>query len=216
MGTGTIKIPIDKAIIWYNSEDATLRDIALQAFEEKELTPDFKKIVTFRRACEALCLDPGMVHNAMQDIYKYSKASAAMFKLNIIRRTLNLGYDLHLTKDPKFYPDNRLVTEGSVYGNYVRVSGLEIIGEIKSKGIVYNVLGGTSDEGTNINNRTVGLINFDSSIGVGYATADIGFLGCATKEIAMHFGKYFGMLITQAKYADMVDFEIVEDKYGNI
>ena len=29
------------------------------------------------------------------------------------------------------------------------------------------------------------------------------------KEIAQHFGKYFGMLITEAKYADMVNFEIL-------
>lgn len=36
-----------------------------------------------------------------------------------------------------------------------------------------------------------------------------GFLGCASKEIAEHFGKYFGMLITEAKYGDMVDFEII-------
>lgn len=34
--------------------------------------------------------------------------------------------------------------------------------------------------------------------------------------IALHFSKYFGMLITEAKYGDMVDFEIVEDKYGNV
>lgn len=29
------------------------------------------------------------------------------------------------------------------------------------------------------------------------------------KEIAQHLGKYFGMLITEAKYGDMVDFEII-------
>lgn len=42
----------------------------------------------------------------------------------------------------------------------------------------------------------------------------IEFLGCASEEIAEHLGKYFGMLITEAKYGDMVDFEIIEDKYG--
>ena len=45
------------------------------------------------------------------------------------------------------------------------------------------------------------------------ADANFGFLGCATKKIAQHFGKYFGMLITEAKYGDMVDFEIIENKY---
>lgn len=37
--------------------------------------------------------------------------------------------------------------------------------------------------------------------------------GCASREIAQHFGKYFGMLITEAKYADIVDFEVIEEKY---
>ena len=41
-------------------------------------------------------------------------------------------------------------------------------------------------------------------------SANSGFLGCATS----HFGKYFGMLITTAKYADIIkDFEIIELKY---
>jgi hypothetical protein len=48
---------------------------------------------------------------------------------------------------------------------------------------------------------------------VSITDANFGFLGCATKKIAQHFGKYFGMLITEAKYADMVDFEIIENKY---
>ena len=32
-------------------------------------------------------------------------------------------------------------------------------------------------------------------------------------EIAEHFSKYFGMLITEAKYGDMVKFEVIEEKY---
>lgn len=35
-------------------------------------------------------------------------------------------------------------------------------------------------------------------------------MGCANKEIA----EYFGMLITTAKYADIIkDFEVIESKY---
>ena len=48
---------------------------------------------------------------------------------------------------------------------------------------------------------------------MGGARANIGFLGCASKEIAQHFGKYFGMLITETKYGDLSDFEIIESKY---
>ena len=28
-----------------------------------------------------------------------------------------------------------------------------------------------------------------------------------------HFSKYFGMLITEAKFGDLKDFEIIEEKY---
>ena len=60
-----------------------------------------------------------------------------------------------------------------------------------------------------------GLGSFYSIDGIGYAAANIGFLGCANKEIAQHLSRYFGMLITEAKYGDMFDFEVIEDKYGN-
>ena len=46
----------------------------------------------------------------------YSRASAAMTKLNIIRKALNLGQDLHLTKDYYiYYPYNPFVTKRSTY-----------------------------------------------------------------------------------------------------
>lgn len=54
-----------------------------------------------------------------------------------------------------------------------------------------------------------GFGSFRPVDGVGHADAAIGFLGCANPEIAQHLGKYFGMLITEAKYGDMVDFEII-------
>lgn len=61
-------------------------------------------------------------------------------------------------------------------------------------------------------NSIEGLGDFNYSTGSG--SANSGFLDCATKEIANHFGKYFGMLITTAKYADIIkDFEIIESKY---
>ena len=48
-----------------------------------------------------------------------------------------------------------------------------------------------------------------------YMNSDSWFLGCATEEIARHFSKYFGMLITEAKYSDLKDFEIVDSYYKN-
>ena len=144
----------------------------------------------------------------------YSRASAAMTKLNIIRKALNLGQDLHLTKYPKgsyiYYPYTPFITNNSTYyKSVINSSKIKVIGKIKSEGKEYNVLGGDTYLG-----GSADLGGFSSNAGVGLANAAVGFLGCANKEIAKHLGKYFGMLITEAKYGDMVDFNIIEDKYG--
>ena len=206
-----ITVTLNKAKEWFNSENATLKEIALQAFDKDELTYNFKNITTFKKACEALGLNYDAMFYTTKNIATISKASAAMFKLNIIRKALNLGQDLNLTKDPEdsyiYYPYNPFVTKSSPYYNSELNSGeMEIIGKIKVEGKEYNVLGGSAHCG-----GSAGLGSFDSSNGLGAALADIGFLGCANKEIAQHLGKYFGMLITEAKYGDMIDFEIISD-----
>ena len=204
-----ISVTLEKAREWYNSGNATLKDIALQAFDKDELTFNFKTITTFRKSCEALRLNYGDMTCMARKIATFSRASAAMFKLNIIRKALNLGQDLHLTKDPKdsyiYYPYNPFITKSSTYYDSEIISGrMEVIGKIKSEGEEYNVLSGSANNG-----GLAGLGYFNSNDGVGRTNAGIGFLGCANKEIAQHLGKYFGMLITEAKYGDMVDFEII-------
>ena len=209
-----ITVTLNKAKEWFNSGNATLKEIALQAFSEEELTTfDFTKIKTFEDALTALGYKESTkvyIRNTINDISMYSRASAAMSKLNIIRKALNLGQDLHFTKDPKssyiYYPYNPFITKSSTYYKSDINSGkIEVIGKIKSEGEEYNILGRSGSSGV-----YTGLGGFSSSNGVGLADAYIGFLGCATEEIAKHFGKYFGMLITEAKYGDIVDFEIIE------
>lgn len=204
-----VTVTLNKAKEWFNSGNATLKETALQAFDKDELTCNFKNITTFKKACEALGLNYDDMFYITKNIATISKASAAMFKLNIIRKALNLGQDLHLTKDPKdsyiYYPYNPFVTKSSTYYKSEINSGkMEVIGKIKSEGEEYNVLGGDTDDG-----GFAGLGSFRSNDGVGAAAANFGFLGCSNKEIAQHLGKYFGMLITEAKYGDMVDFEII-------
>ena len=204
-------VTLNKAKEWFNSGNATLKEIALQAFNKEELIYDFKNIKTLENACEALRLNYSIISIVAKDIATFSKASAAMFKLNIIRKALNLDQDLHLTKDSKdyyiYYPYNPFITKSSTYYKSDINSGrMEVIGKIKNEGEEYNVLGGGAANGGSAN-----LGDFVSSKGVGFADSDIGFLGCASKEIAEHFSKYFGMLITEAKYGNMVDFKIIKD-----
>ena len=204
-----ITVTLDKAREWFNSENATLREIALQAFSKNELVCNFKNITTFEKACETLGLNYADMACMARVIAKTSRASAAIFKLNIIRKALNLGQDLHLTKDPKdsyiYYPCNPFITKSSTcYNSAINSGKMEVIGKIKSEGEEYNVLGGYATY-----SGYTGLGSFSSYPGVGYSSANFGFLGCANEEIAQHLGKYFGMLITEAKYGDMVDFEII-------
>lgn len=169
---------------------------------------DFENITSFKVACDVLglnCIDISII---IVNIARFSRASAAMLKLNIIRKALNLGQGLHFAKNPEnsyiYHPYNPLITEDSDYYKSELFSGqMEVIGKVRIEGTLYKVLGGDSFIGT------TGLGCFSSFYGTCSADTGIGFLGCASKKIAQHFGKYFGMLITEAKYGDMVDFEII-------
>lgn len=212
-----IDVSLDEARKLYNSDNETMIKLALRAFPEKDLkVKHFSEITTFEDAVRTIGMNLNWALRMVEELETASKASAAMFKLNIIRKALNLGQDLHLTKNPEnsyiYYTYNPFVTESSTYYEDDINSGrIEIIGKIKNEGKEYNVLGGfASSDGL------AGFGSFDSRNGVGYTSTYIGFLGCTNKEIAKHLGKSFGMLITEAKYGDLPNFEIVEDKYGNV
>ena len=206
-----VTVTLDKAREWFNSGNESLKEIALQAFSKEELTVfDFTRIKTFEDALTALNYDYIAVNNTARNIAVFSRASAAMFKLNIVRKALNLGHELpfiNYSKDSViYYPDNAFITKSSIYYNSYKI---EVIGKFKYKGEEYCVLN------RDVYNGSFGLSCFGLSNGVGYADANLGLLGCASKEIAIHFGKYFGMLITEAKYGDLEDFIIIKKEYEN-
>ena len=217
-----INVTLDEAKELYNSGNETLKELALKAFTENELkVPHYSEIKTFEDAVKAVGMNLQLELTIVEDIEKESKASAAMFKLNIVRKALNLGQDLHLTKNPEdseiYYPYNLFVTENSIYYERELKSGrMEVIGKFKCEGEKYNILGGYAfGVGYAFDCSLAGLGYFDSDAGVGGANANVGLFGCANEKIAKHLSKYFGMLITEAKFADMFDFEVIEDKYGN-
>ena len=208
-----ITITLDKARSWFRSGDDELRELALQAFGKEALVSSFRDITTFEKACEVLGLHHGTI---VSDVATMSVSVAAMLKLNIIRRALNLGYDMHFAKNPMnsflYYPYNPLVTIPKGYNYYkeqINSGILQIIGKVKIEGVEYNVLYGGITHDVNS-----GLGGFNYQTGICRCMSEASLFGCATKEIAKHFGKYFGMLITIAKYADIIkDFEVIESKY---
>ena len=167
----------------------------------------FKDIKTFKKACEVLDINCNDVNSVIEDIIKFSnsKSTAAMFKLSIIRRALNLGQDLPFTKNSKnpliYYPYNPCVNKNStLYKGQLNSGKIEIIGKIKVGKTECNILGSST---------TCCYANLGF-----YGTHDE-LLGCASKEIAEHFSKYFGMTITEAKYGNLEDFEIITNYYKN-
>lgn len=210
-----IDVSLNEAREWYNSGNETLKELALKCFPLRKLnTHNFENIKTFEDAVNELGNDIEHANFIVNVLEHQSKASAAMYKLNIVRKALNLVQNLHFTKNPEdsyiYHPYNPFAAKYSAdFRNKHKFSKLEIIGKIKIKKEEHYVLGG----GSNIGGYTV-LGDWDYYNGMGYVTAAIG-LGCASEEIAQHLSRYFGMLITEARYGDLDGFEIIERKYGN-
>lgn len=214
--TVIIKLTLDEAKELYKSNNEKLRELALKVFSENALDPpSFTKIKSFEDAMTVLGMSIDDVNSIVNTLKETSKAMAAMYKLNIVRKALNLGHDLHFTENPRnsyiYCPCNQLVAKNSTYYvNALCSDRIDVIGKIRCEGSEYNVIGGEISAGNNS-----GLGSFYCSGKTGNAHISVSFLGCASYEIAKHFGKYFGMLITEAKFGDLPDFEIIEDKYGN-
>ena len=206
-----VSITLEKAQEWYNSSNESLKEIALQAFNESELKFDFRSIKSLCDACNVLGLNYNEVLSELCYIKKISKASAAMFNLNIIKKALNLGKELSFTKNPEdshiCYPFNPIIRRDSIYySDELKDGKIKIVGKFKVEGETYLILGDSAIANLTC---TSGLSAFNSKNGSSQAFSNIAFLGCASREIAEHFSRYFGTLITEAKYGDLKGFEII-------
>ena len=206
-----VSITLEKAQEWYNSGNESLKEIALQAFNENELKFDFRKIKSLSDACSVLGLDYNVILSETCYMKIISKASAAMFNLNIIKKALNLGKELSFTKNPEdsyiCYPFNPIIRRDSIYySDELKDGKIKIVGKFKVEGEPYLILGDSAIANLTC---TSGLSAFNSKNGSSQAFSNIAFLGCASREIAEHFSRYFGTLITEAKYGDLKGFEII-------
>lgn len=206
MESRNISLTLEKAREWYNSGSADLREVALQAYTEEELKKkSFRDIKTFGDACYAIMLHPYTEGELIEKIEEVSKASAAAYKLNIIRKALNKGQKIEFTKGTIYYPYTPFVTRKSTYYNdELRGGSMVEVAQFMSNGEVYKLLGGNAYGGS-----YAGLGCFHSGRGVGHSYAAVGFLGCASKEIAEHMSRYFAKEIFEAKYGDLVNYEWV-------
>ena len=206
-----VSITLEKAQEWYNSGNESLKEIALQAFNENELKFDFRSIKSLCDACNVLGLNYNEILSELCYIKKISKASAAMFKLNIIKKALNLGKELSFTKNPEdsyiCYPFNPIICRDSIYySNEIKEGKIKIVGKFKVEGEIYLILGDSAIASLTCYS---GLGALNPKNGSCQAFSNTAFLGCASREIAEHFSRYFGTLITEAKYGDLKGFEII-------
>lgn len=206
-----VSITLEKAQEWYNSGNDSLKEIALQAFNESELKFDFRNIKSLSDACSVLGLDYNIILSETCYMKSISRASAAMFNLNIIKKALNLGQELSFIKNPEdsyiYYPFNPIIRRDSIYySDEIKDGKIKIVGKFKVEGEIYLILGDSAIAGVTCFS---GLSAFNPKNGSSQAFSNIAFLGCASREIAEHFSRYFGTLITEAKYGDLKGFEII-------
>ena len=174
-----VSITLEKAQEWYNSGNESLKEIALQAFNESELKFNFRNIKSLSDACSVLGLNYNEVLSESCYINRISKASAAMFNLNIIKKALNLGKELSFTKNPEdsyiCYPFNPIIRRDSIYySDEIKEGKIKIVGKFKVEGEIYLILGDSAIANLTC---TSGLSAFNSKNGASQAFSNIAFLG---------------------------------------
>lgn len=200
MESRNVILTLERAKEFYNSGNAALKEVALQAFTQEELTtPKYTDIKTFKDAVKALGMDlKDVLYNirhmdTVEDgIGKHLKA---IYKLDIIRKALN-GADWN----PKMIGDNIYYGWVRFYKNPSNIpSDKKIIGNFIADGQKYLLVGGFKGYGC-----YDGLGNFDSVYGYGYSGAGLGLLCCKSAEIAQYMSEQFGKIIFDACYAHHV------------
>ena len=194
-----VTLTLEKAKEFYNSGNAALKEVALQAFTQEELiTLKYTNIKTFEDAVKALGLNMDFVNFALCNIKNieggFGKHLVAIYKLDIIRKALN-GADWK----PK-------MTEGNIYYGWVRFyipnkkpSDKKTIAAFKADGQKYLLVGGFRDYG-----YCDGLGNLNYRLGYSYSCADISLLCCKSPEIAQYMSEQFGKIIFDACYAQHI------------
>lgn len=197
----TLEVTLDEARKWYYDGNESLREISLRCFTRNELeVPSISEIKTFTDAIQALGLDKDEIQQTVRVIEKTSKASAAMFKLSIVRKALNKGHKMPLDSGLKTpFPFVVMVeanTEAHKY--YEKCKYVNQIGTLMINGKYTIAYGGIT---ATIGGK--GCLNYNEGE---YQPMALLF-PCADTDIAEYLTRQFGMLILQALYADTPEIQ---------
>ena len=212
----TLPVTIQQARAWYKTDILELKELALSLFDKEKLEgKDYKTITTYYDALCALDLDDTITSMPFCDLLSINRAASAMFKLMIIRRALNLDYEMSLTENPEssvvlYYVPSVMFIEKDCNQNRrsaLRDEGAEIIGSFKSNGKEYDIIGNVA-----VPYFYEDLAGYDRRGKIGGKISSLsGILGCANEEIAKHFSKHFGVMMIEAIYGSLDDFEITKE-----
>ena len=192
-----ITITLKKAREWYNGDNKSLREVALQAFTEEELKQlPWESIKTFEDAIKALNISTKQVKqvlsifiNAMPETT--SRMMVAQYKLYLIRKALN-GPDWKpsLNNGDVYYPYLNWYLKGQPFcSKWIKLGEFNILHNDNHYILVGTFLKTFSDGG-------LGNVIGNS----GNVNVNIGLFSCKSAEITKHFVMYFGRLIFEATY----------------
>ena len=204
MDKRTVEVSLQTAREWYKSGNKALKEVALQAFSEEELTREsFRDIKTIDDAIEYLKSN-NMCYDLIEEYHyapegSYSETLAA-YRIVVAALTNNEGRKLK-TGDC-YYP----LVQFCEIGKEKNCWGNKRIGTIKHDGKKYAVVGGSAYYGAD-----AGLGVFDSSGGVSDSWALIGFRSVSSREIAEYISEQFGRLLFDIHYGGVnCDWEWVD------
>ena len=197
-----IKISIETARDWYRGSNDSLKTLALQAFKEDELKPSYQNIKTLTDVKRVLNISDSNWNNINNIPVTEAKYSAL---IALIRKALHIGVNTSLWTGNYYYPYFYIGKSENVkkYTSY-NCKNIEVIEKFPTGETSLSVGGGVH------NGSGAGLACFSGYGSVGYASADVGALGCISKEIAEHFGKYFGHYILKSWYGDKININLNE------
>lgn len=192
MDKRNVTVTLDKAREWYNSGNATLKEVALQAFTEDELNVNYVNIKNMKDVVDFF----GITIMDVMGIVKRlpSKHLKAVYGTDLICKALNGGWEPSLVEGNvyylwvKFYPHDKVPSDRKK----------DITDYFMYEGKKYALVGG---------DYSFYGCGLGSSCGSGgYCYAHAGLFGCKSREIALHMSKYFAKEIFLACY---------EEKLGN-
>ena len=201
MESRNIALTLEKAKEWYNSGNEALKEAALQAYTEDELkTVHFSEIKSFEDACKALGMPKQAADYVLNNIGAglISKHLTAIYKLDIIRKALNMGWKPSLVEGKVYWPYVRFYPAGDKAREAARSNNCKVRESFYADGKKYSLVGGACAY-----YLVGGLGYFDS--GCGHAGPTMGLLGCKSMEIAEHMSTYFAKEIFEACYVQYVD-----------